>query len=131
MTALHELLAEPFERDGPGRPQPHHVDLRESEPFPGQFHDETVTAEQDLQRAWAEFRADRDALARAISARYGPPRRGDIRRYFFDGDGSLDDPGGPLFRYMTDFFFDIDLWRAGDRGIVVEAGQDDPELPSS
>lgn len=129
MTTLDDLLVKPFAVDERGRPQPHHVNLRESQSFPNQFYDDSGTGELEFQQARESFVNDRAELARMISARYGTPQRLDIRQYFFDGEGSLDDPGGPLFQYMTDWFFEIELWRAGSRGIVAEAAQYDKELP--
>ncbi|MEU4160825.1 hypothetical protein [Actinoplanes sp. NPDC026670] len=129
MTTLDDLLVRPFAVDERGRAEPHHVDLCESQSFPSQFCDSTGTGEIEFQRARERFLADRAELARMISARYGMPEKLDIQRYFFDGEGSLDDPGESLFRYMTDWFFEIELWRVGSRGIVAEAAQYDKELP--
>jgi hypothetical protein len=129
IATLDDLLVTPFVVDERGRPEPHHVNLCESQPFPGQFYDGSGTGKLEFQRARERLLADRVELARMISARYGTPEKLDIRRYFFDGEGSPDDPGGPLFRYMTDWLFEIELWRVGSRGIVAEAAQYDKELP--
>ncbi|MEH1170080.1 hypothetical protein V6V47_32350 [Micromonospora sp. CPCC 205539] len=122
LSTLEELLVKPFVVDNQGRPEPHHVDLRES-----QFWD-WETREDDFDRALAAFEADRARMARALSLRYGAPERRYIRPYF-DGDGSPNDPGSSLFEYLTGWFFEIDLWQAGTRGIVAEVGHYDKELP--
>ncbi|WP_405097935.1 hypothetical protein [Micromonospora sp. NBC_01412] len=120
---LDELLSMPFVADARGGVKPHHVDLRTSQDF---WDDET--RDELFGPVLAEFVADRARLAQAITTRYGQPRRKDLRPYFDDGVPP-DEPGRSLFAYLTGWFFEIDLWQIGDRGIVVEVGHWDKELP--
>lgn len=55
------------------------------------------------------------------------PQRKDLRPYF-DWDPPSK-PGSSLFGYLSGWFVEVDLWRAGDRGVVVEVGHQDKELP--
>ncbi|WP_436522542.1 hypothetical protein [Actinoplanes sp. HUAS TT8] len=84
ISKLDQLLAEPFVMDNRGRPEPHHVDLRESQSF---YDWETEDGDFDL--ALTSFEADRAQLAQVLTYRYGPPERRDIRPYF-DGEASPD-----------------------------------------
>lgn len=120
LATLDALLARPF--PNPPAAPVHHVDLAVSESF---WDDETRDAE--VEKAWDRFEADRKRLAEAVSGRYGPPERKNLEPYFLsDWNG---EPGGALFRHLTMWRLDVDLWRVGDRGVVVEIGQQDKELP--
>lgn len=122
LSLLDELLVRPFGTDPPARGAPHHIDLRVSQDF---WDDET--RDDIFGPISAEFEADRARLAQAISARFGSPRRKDLRPYFEWEPPT--EPGSSLFGYLSGWFPEIDLWRAGDRGIVAEVGHQDKELP--
>lgn len=124
MNVLDELLARPLpaRADWTDRDLPHHVDLRVSQ----EFWDEE-TGDEDYSVDF-DFAADRARLAAAITKRYGPPRRIDLMPYAPDRP-DLSRPGWTLLSYMREWFTEIDLWLAGERGIVVEIGQVDKELP--
>lgn len=99
--------------------QPHHLDLRVS-------HDFWESAD-DLPALRAEFEAERDRLAALVTAQYGEPVRRDLSAYF--EDELPDEPGRELFEHLTTWFFEVDLWTIGDRGLVLEVGHADKELP--
>ncbi|MDR7274237.1 hypothetical protein [Catenuloplanes atrovinosus] len=115
MTALFEDLLEMPLRHG----QPHHVDLRVSRDF--------FDGTDELPAVRAEFEAERDRLAAQVTARYGEPVRRSLEAYF--ADDLPDEPGRELFEHLTTWFFEVDLWVIGDRGLVLEVGHADRELP--
>jgi hypothetical protein len=124
LSVLDELLAKPLpSSDRPGQPTHlHHIDLRVSRDF---WDDET--RDEVFAPILAEFEADRERLAQAITRRYGPPRHKRLRPYF-DGP-QPQEPGTALFSYLTSWFYEVDVWTAGNRGIVVEVGHADKEMP--
>jgi hypothetical protein len=124
LSSFDELLVTPFPvtTHGVERARPHHIDLRVSQDF---WDDET--RDDAFGPIFAEFEAERSRFAQAITMRYGPPGRKDLRPYF-DWDPPSE-PGRSLFAYLTNWFFEVDLWQVGDRGIVVEVGHADKELP--
>ncbi|GLH96282.1 hypothetical protein [Phytohabitans aurantiacus] len=122
IATLDELLLKPFETGGGSAPEPHHVDLRVSQDF---WDDET--RDEVFGPVLAEFEADRARLAQAISVHYGVPQRKDLRPYF--DDNPPDEPGSALFEYLAGWFFEVDVWQVGARGIVAEVGHQDKELP--
>ncbi len=124
LATLDELLVTPFRprADCAAHPAPHHVDLRASQ----QFWDDQ-TRGNDLDVAHATFDGDRDRLAAAITQRYGPPRRKDLRPYL--GWTPPREPGKSMFSHLTMWFLEVDVWQVGDRGVVVGVGQADKELP--
>jgi hypothetical protein len=121
---LDEMLVRPFpaSADRVEQAPPHHIDLRVSQHF---WDDET--RDEALGPIYAEFEAERARLAQAITMRYGSPGRKDLRPYF-DWDPPSE-PGSSLFAYLTGWFHEVDLWQVGDRGIVIEVGHADKELP--
>ncbi|MFF3869290.1 hypothetical protein [Micromonospora sp. NPDC001898] len=123
LSTLDELLSMPFVADAQGGVKPHHVNLRTSQEF-----GDDETRDEVFGPVLAEFEADRARLAQAITMRYGKPRRKNLRPYFEDG-APPDEPGSSSFVYLTGWFLEIDLWQVGDRGIVVEVGHWDKELP--
>ncbi|WP_329100868.1 hypothetical protein OG792_19450 [Micromonospora sp. NBC_01699] len=125
LALLDELLARPFPAgaDRAEQPAPHHIDLRVSQDF---YDDET--RDETIGPLYAEFQAERDRLAHAISLRYGPAQQKDLQPYF-DSEPPPSEPGSALFSYLSEWFFEVDLWKLGDRGIVVEVGHQDKELP--
>jgi hypothetical protein len=118
LAVLDELLVRPFPE--PPEDPIHHVTLAESEDF---FDDVFYVRYEKVAK---QFEADRERLAAAVTARYGPPERKDLTPYYSRWSG---EPGEALFNYLTLWIFEIDLWRVGDRGVVVEVGQQDKELP--
>src|SRR5690349_17159379 len=123
ISTLDELLRRPLGPDSVGGLRPHHIDLRVSQDF---WDDDT--REDVFGPTLAEFEADRARLAQAITSRYGPPMRKSLHPYF-DDDVPPEEPGRSLFAYLAGWFFEVDVWRAGDRGIVAEIGHQDKELP--
>jgi hypothetical protein len=124
LATLDELLVQPFgsQGDSAEHPTPHHVDLRVSQ----DFWDDRAR-DDDLEAAHATFAADRAGLAEAITRRYGPPQRKDLRPYF--GWTPPNEPGESMFGHLTNWFLEVDVWQVGDRGVVLEVGQADKELP--
>jgi hypothetical protein len=121
IAALDDLLSRPFGTDDDGGPEPHHVDLRESQDF---WDDQT--RDEVFKPILAEFEADRARLARELTSRYGAPQRKDLRPYFDETPPV--EPDSALCAYLTGWFLEVDVWRAGSRGIVAEVGHYDKEL---
>ncbi|MET8122500.1 hypothetical protein [Micromonospora sp. NPDC005189] len=119
LAVLDDLLVRPF----PGGADVHHVDLRVSEDF-----EDCQTREEIYEPRCAEFKADRDRLAQAITILYGAPRPRDLMPYVF-GNPRRDEPGSLLFDYLSGWFCEVDVWQVGDRGIIVEVRHYDKELP--
>jgi hypothetical protein len=124
LSSLDELLVRPFPviTHRVEQTPPHHIDLRVSQDF---WDDET--RDEVFGPIYSEFETERARLAQAITTRYGPPRRKDLRPYFYGDTPS--ELGSSLFAYLTSWFFEVDLWLVGRRGIVVEVGHEDKELP--
>jgi hypothetical protein len=122
ISVLDELLVRPFEVGPGGRLKPHHVDLKVSQDF---WDDET--RHEVFASVLAQFEAKRAELARALTLRHGQPRRIDLRPWLYGVPP--DEPGGSLFAYLAGWFFEIELWRVGDRGFMTEVGHWDKELP--
>jgi hypothetical protein len=125
LAALDELLDKPFAAgvDPDPSPAPHHLDLRVSQDFFDIYDpDETFT------RIYADFEADRNRLAQAITERYGPPqRRVDLRPIY--ASETPTEPGAALFDHVCTWSTEVDLWQVGTRGVVVELGQMDNKEP--
>lgn len=119
LSVLDDLLVRPFPADA----DVHHVDLRVSEDF-----EDCQTRDEIYEPRCAEFEADRDRFAQAITNRYGSPQPKDLMPYV-SGNPPLDEPGSLLFDYLVGWFCEIDVWQVGDRGIIVEVGHYDKELP--
>ena len=119
LSVLDDLLVRPFPADA----DVHHVDLRVSEDF-----EDCQTRDEIYEPRCAEFEADRDRLAQAITNRYGAPQPRDLMPYV-SGNPPHDEPGSLLFGYLASWFCEVDVWQVGDCGIIIEVGHYDKELP--
>ncbi|MEU4483142.1 hypothetical protein AB0F68_34580 [Micromonospora sp. NPDC023966] len=86
------------------------------------------TRDEIYEPRWIEFEADRTRFTQALTIRYGLPQPKDLMPYVFGGAPN-NEPGSLLFDYLSGWFCEVDVWQVGDRGIIVEVGHYDKELP--
>jgi hypothetical protein len=98
LAVIDDLLVRPY----PAGAAVHEVDLVEREEFWDDAH---------FLPRYEELTADRNRIAAALTARYGPPRR-----HWLDREV----PADPLLEHLARCCMYAEVWPAGDRRVVVD-----------